>query len=504
MTLQKSPRIVWLAVGLSLIGWMFYLMPVEPACAAAPRNTLTPTPDQFGRLIVDGQAQIQMTLDESAAEPGENGAIPALAQLIRARLNGDATKLVSLNARCVAWRDSYDAVWDDISQQRTMNKVRTTINRLTGAVDEIEGQHRLEDAIRYRQWRNASSDDASLLATQILIDEGSEQSQRARIADVKTQLSELAKLAESLNGEQQFDGLTDLRDNQIKPILQKLSESMDVFRQDPANHDVLTPRAIEDLGSALFGSGYAFDETHQSIQAAPGGLFTLRWNALQLRRQRQDLRREANELFQEIEQSWTGVGPSTHGLGQVLAQARQRVFADNRQMWAGGWVCLVALLSLAILIRRGNRGRTMQKLTLEKQAAAAELDKAKKQLLELSRQAALADACTGLLHSVDEILNSVNVSANAIRDKVAQLRVGNLSKASAMIESHRADLANFLTVHEKGRQLPGYFTLVSKQLSQEHEAVVAELNNLVSGVEHIKQVVRSRQEPAKPPQCPST
>ena len=116
----------------------------------------------------------------------------------------------------------------------------------------------------------------------------------------------------------------------------------------------------------------------------------------------------------------------------------------------------------------------------------------------------MAEASTDVLRNVEDILNSVNVSANVIRDKVAQSRVGNLSKASAMIELHKADLANFLTVHEKGRQLPGYFTLISKQLSQEHEAVLSELENLVRGVEHIKQAVQSQQDPAKTVQSSST
>lgn len=527
MTLQKIHRMVWLArtlagtglliaaVGLGLLGWTIYNTQIAPVHAADQRKGMKQASDQLGRLIVESHAQIQTTLDESAAKPGENGAIPNLAQLVRAQLkehpdstltnlNGEATQLTKLNAQCTAWRDSYDVVWDDIGQQRTMNNVRSLIARLTGAVDEFQGQHRLDDAIRYRQWRSAPIDDADPLARQILIDEGRQQSQGS--ADVKDQLSELARLAELLNGEEQFDSLTDLKDIQLRPVLDRLSKSMDAFRLDPANHDVLTPQAINDISSALFGRGYVLDEAHQSIQPAPGGLFTLRWNALQLLGQREDLRHGASQLFQEIEQTWTSFDQSANAPEAVPVRQADRGVGDKwPEMWIWGGVCAALILQwLAILISRGIQRETARRLMLEKQAAAAELDKVNKQLLEISQRAGAAEASTGVLHKVDDILNRVNASANVIRDKVAQSRVGNLSKASAMIESHRADLANFLTVHEKGRQLPGYFTLISKQLSQEHEAVVTELNHLVREVEHIKEVVRSQQDPAKLSKCPST
>jgi signal transduction histidine kinase len=109
----------------------------------------------------------------------------------------------------------------------------------------------------------------------------------------------------------------------------------------------------------------------------------------------------------------------------------------------------------------------------------------------------MAEVASGVLHNVGNVLNSVNVSTNVIAEKINQSPVANLCKAAEMIESHRQDLASFLTSDEKGRQLPGYFSMVAKILSSENSAVLGELSTLAHGIEHIKQIVQLQQDYAK-------
>jgi len=127
----------------------------------------------------------------------------------------------------------------------------------------------------------------------------------------------------------------------------------------------------------------------------------------------------------------------------------------------------------------------------------AELSEVHKQLLDASREAGMAEVATGVLHNVGNVLNSVNVSANVIKDRVGHSRVRNLSKASALMESHRADLAAYLTSDEKGKILPDYFAAMAKELSEENTAILEELTVLARGVEHIKEVVQTQQDFAR-------
>jgi signal transduction histidine kinase len=141
--------------------------------------------------------------------------------------------------------------------------------------------------------------------------------------------------------------------------------------------------------------------------------------------------------------------------------------------------------------------KAQEGLEIRVKERTAELENAHQKLLESSRLAGMAEVATGVLHNVGNILNSVNVSTNVIAEKINQSPVANLCKAAEMFEAHRQDLASFLTTDEKGRQLPGYFSMVSKILSNENTAVVGELSNLAHGIEHIKQIVQLQQDYAK-------
>lgn len=536
---RKGHRIVWFIRGListgllmvaisqGMIGWTLYHIRTERAQATSEQRQLNQASDQLRQLIANSRWQIQTSLDETTLAPSGNPAVPALAKFIRVLLNAhpdaslatplmeldkEVSQLSDLSDRGSAWRNSYEVVWSDISQQSSMGKVRTHITQLRNAVDALEGQHRLDDAIRYTQWRRATGDDANDRAEQILTDEGRKQSQSP--VDFRNQLSELAALVEVLGGEEQFDNLADLKDNKLKPTLDRLSRSISIFSADPANGGAVTQQAVKDIYSALFGEGFVVDEAHQSIQPGQGGLFLLRRDVLQLRRQREALRRDVSAMFQNIEQSRSNFGQLAQDRTGTLAQEMEATVSSSwRRMWIWGGVCMAAFIWLAILISRGiyaqvdaietaraeaESGRLVtQRLMQEQQVAAAELENVHKQLLDASRQAGMAEVATGVLHNVGNVLNSVNVSANVIRDKVGQSRTGNLAKASAMIESHRDDLAAYLTTDEKGRQLPGYFKILAKELGDENAAVLNELNNLARGIDHIKEVVQFQQDFAK-------
>jgi signal transduction histidine kinase len=141
--------------------------------------------------------------------------------------------------------------------------------------------------------------------------------------------------------------------------------------------------------------------------------------------------------------------------------------------------------------------KVQEGLEIRVKERTAELESAHQKLLESSRLAGMAEVASGVLHNVGNVLNSVNVSTNVIAEKINQSPVANLCKAAEMIESHRQDLASFLTSDEKGRQLPGYFSMVAKILSSENSAVLGELSTLAHGIEHIKQIVQLQQDYAK-------
>jgi signal transduction histidine kinase len=119
------------------------------------------------------------------------------------------------------------------------------------------------------------------------------------------------------------------------------------------------------------------------------------------------------------------------------------------------------------------------------------------ELLIASRQAGMAEVATSVLHNVGNVLNSVNVSANLVAEKIRKSKIGNIARTAEMIDRHATDLAHFLTQDPKGRQLPQYLGRLSKHLDLEQSAILNELESLRKNVEHIKGIVVMQQNYAK-------
>jgi signal transduction histidine kinase len=127
----------------------------------------------------------------------------------------------------------------------------------------------------------------------------------------------------------------------------------------------------------------------------------------------------------------------------------------------------------------------------------AELALATQRIAELSKQAAMAELATGVLHNVSNVLSSVNVSASLLSARLKNSKAANLAKAASMLEEHSGDLGVFLTRDQKGKQLPEYFAQLARHLASEQTAALEELHQLSVNIEHIKEIVAMQQSYAR-------
>lgn len=129
----------------------------------------------------------------------------------------------------------------------------------------------------------------------------------------------------------------------------------------------------------------------------------------------------------------------------------------------------------------------------ERRRAEAEIEAIHEQLVNASRAAGKAEVATNVLHNVGNVLNSVNVSATLVADRVGKSKISGLAKAVAMLREHEADLGDFLCHHPQGKILPGYLMQLSEHLERDREATLKELAFLVQNIEHIKEIVAMQQ-----------
>jgi signal transduction histidine kinase len=123
----------------------------------------------------------------------------------------------------------------------------------------------------------------------------------------------------------------------------------------------------------------------------------------------------------------------------------------------------------------------------------AELQQAHQTLVRASRQAGMAEVASSVLHNVGNVLNSVNVSANLLDERIQASKASGLARVAAMLKEQGDQLGSFIANDERGKRLPTYLAQLSSQLLADREAALEELASLVKSVEHIKDIVRMQQ-----------
>ncbi len=144
-----------------------------------------------------------------------------------------------------------------------------------------------------------------------------------------------------------------------------------------------------------------------------------------------------------------------------------------------------------------DRTRELQEQVAAKERARAELAATQESLMLASRQAGMAEVATGVLHNVGNVLNSVNVSAGILGERLRQSRVESVAKTAALLHEQQNQLAHFLTEDTRGKTLPGYLEKLAQVLVQDKRTMQDEIDSLIKNVEHIKIIVAMQQSHAK-------
>jgi PAS domain S-box-containing protein len=181
--------------------------------------------------------------------------------------------------------------------------------------------------------------------------------------------------------------------------------------------------------------------------------------------------------------------------------------AVQQGSWAGETAIVnrdgkeVHVSQVLIAHRNGEGGveyfsTVMRDMTDHREAEEA-LRVSQQKLLETSRLAGMAEVATGVLHNVGNVLNSVNVSASLVVEKLRRSKAPKLAKAAALLTEHNGHLAEYLTKDATGQKLPGYLVKLGEFFVAENAELLEEVDQLGRNIEHIKEVVAMQQSYAK-------
>ncbi|MEC4672766.1 MAG: ATP-binding protein, partial [Nitrospirota bacterium] len=184
---------------------------------------------------------------------------------------------------------------------------------------------------------------------EILLGRANQEIQDLRAFQIE--LGEVARLAEVLAGEEQIDNLADIKDNRLKPSLDRLNRVINNL----ASHDLTSkqfgPQTTEALFVALFGEGYSMNGAHQTVDLGQGGLFVVRHDLLRLRQERGQLQMEFQNIAAKIDIFHNKLAKLTQEYATTLAKG---VEDQLTQSWYNlvlvGGICIVGFLGLTWMI----------------------------------------------------------------------------------------------------------------------------------------------------------
>jgi signal transduction histidine kinase len=190
-------------------------------------------------------------------------------------------------------------------------------------------------------------------------------------------------------------------------------------------------------------------------------------------------------------------GAETHqpaGFRLLLAQPGDVILLRAPSWWTVRHALLLSGgLTLSILAAAGWIGLLRRQVRAQTDIIRRDHE----QLAEASRQAGKAEVATSVLHNVGNVLNSVNISAGLITGLVRASRARDIAKVSALLEEHRADLAEFLTRQDRAEPLLAYLKALTQQVESEQTTMLREAQELTQNIDHIKQIVAMQQTYAK-------
>lgn len=116
--------------------------------------------------------------------------------------------------------------------------------------------------------------------------------------------------------------------------------------------------------------------------------------------------------------------------------------------------------------------------TTRQRTAERQLEALRRDLVEASHQAGMAEIATGVLHNVGNVLNSVSVSTETLVKELDTSRFHLLGRTVQMLGEHEDHLADFLAHDPKGSKLPVLLRQLNEALITEREALRREADRI--------------------------
>lgn len=143
----------------------------------------------------------------------------------------------------------------------------------------------------------------------------------------------------------------------------------------------------------------------------------------------------------------------------------------------------------------GDRQLSGMVLDIDKdKRAEAAIKSLNQKLIDIARRAGMSEVASYILHNVGNVLNTANVAASVLKDKISEIKSLKLKQSVDMLLSHQHDASDFLNKDKKGKLLPEYLKAISDALTVEVEQSLQELLILEDALNHIRKIIATQHQ----------
>ncbi|GAA5520776.1 ATP-binding protein [Aliifodinibius salicampi] len=144
----------------------------------------------------------------------------------------------------------------------------------------------------------------------------------------------------------------------------------------------------------------------------------------------------------------------------------------------------------------GIRGKLEEKNSALNETVQ-ELHATRDELVHKAHKAGMADLATGVLHNIGNILNSVNISTNQIKQTLTHSSLSDFKKANELLDSHKDNLEEFIIEDPRGKKLLKYYQKLEEPLEAEHKKLKTHCKRLNQKIQLMIEVIDTQQDYAR-------
>ncbi len=127
-----------------------------------------------------------------------------------------------------------------------------------------------------------------------------------------------------------------------------------------------------------------------------------------------------------------------------------------------------------------------------------QLEHSRARLADHARHTGRAEAASGVLHNVGNVLTSVTALTSSLRDHTNNSRTERLAQSAELLQQHDHDLPAFLTSDPRGQRLPSYLQKLCHQMASDEKDLHNRIETLGGCINHLQELVASQADLAGP------